>query len=348
MNQIIRGDGSFRFVAFIDHDDLVVEDVVCSWFGGRDDPGDDGETASGVNTRDNPDIRGAALPMDGFHHPATDGSPIPKLPWKTSITVTNRQDRNGTTKSFPLIDLGPSKNAASHAAIDLTPPAFESLGGDLRAGLLRVSFRIVDGAQFVPGSAIPSVSLRSSLTSRIQLAGDLPTLMDDGHGSSNPNPKPPIKRFIQSPNHSSRNGAQIKNIVLHCTESSIAQGAINEFLNPLGRRVSAHYIVDRNGDIYQMVDDADVANHCRGANQNSIGIEHVGLENQAMAGPQRDSSVSLIKFLVNQYRIDAKNIFGHDFTPGYSGGGTSCTDHLFGQGHSQDTVSAWVSANNIR
>jgi hypothetical protein len=71
--------------------------------------------------------------------------------------------------------------------------------------------------------------------------------------------------------------------------------------------VSAHYIVDRNGDIYQMVDDADVANHCRGANQNSIGIEHVGLESQAMTGSQRDSSAALTKFLMNRYGIDAKN-----------------------------------------
>jgi N-acetylmuramoyl-L-alanine amidase len=347
MNQIIRGDGSFGFVAFIDHDDLVVEDVVCSWFGGRHDPGDNGETASGINTRDNPDIRGAALPMDGFHHPATNGSPIPKIPWKTLITVTNRQDRNGATKSFPLIDLGPSKNAASHAAIDLTPPAFESLGGDLQAGLLRVNYRIVNGAQFVPGSAIPSVSLRSSTIPRMQLAESALTWRDDGHGSSNPNPKPPIKQFIESPNHSSRNGVKIKNIVLHCTEGSTAQGAINEFLNPSGRRVSAHYIVDRNGDIYQMVDDADVANHCKGANQNSIGIEHVALESQAMADPQRDSSVALIKFLMNRYSIDTKNIFGHDFTPGYNGGGTSCPDHLFGQAHTQDVVSAWLVANNI-
>jgi len=171
--------------------------------------------------------------------------------------------------------------------------------------------------------------------------------MDGGLGSSNPNPKPPIRQFFQSPNHSSRNGTKIKAIVLHCTEGSTASGAINEFLNPSGRRVSAHYIVDRNGDIYQMVDDAEVANHCKGANQNSIGIEHVGLQHQAMADPQRNSSVALIKFLANRYGIDPKNIFGHDFTPGYVGGGTSCPDFLFGQAHNQDAVSAWLTANGV-
>jgi len=47
MRQILRGDGSFHFVAIIDGDDLVVENVICSWFGGPNDPGDDGHTASG-------------------------------------------------------------------------------------------------------------------------------------------------------------------------------------------------------------------------------------------------------------------------------------------------------------
>jgi hypothetical protein len=36
-----------------------------------------------------------------------------------------------------------------------------------------------------------------------------------GHGSSNPHVKPPIKQFIQSPNHSCRNGARIDKIVVH-------------------------------------------------------------------------------------------------------------------------------------
>jgi hypothetical protein len=42
-----------------------------------------------------------------------------------------------------------------------------------------------------------------------------------GHGSSNPHAKPVIKQFIQSPNHSCRNGARIDKIVLHCTEASL-------------------------------------------------------------------------------------------------------------------------------
>jgi hypothetical protein len=166
-----------------------------------------------------------------------------------------------------------------------------------------------------------------------------------GHGSSNSHPKPAIKEFITSPNHSCRNGARIDKIVLHCTEASLAS-TLEEFQKSEGRQVSAHYVIDRNGDIYQMVSDSDRSNHCMGANQNSIGIEHVASENDPLTAPQAAASAALIRWLVEQYQIPRTNIFGHDFTPGYSRpGGTSCPDKLFGAAHTQNTITAWVNAN---
>src|SRR6267143_2717798 len=50
-------------------------------------------------------------------------------------------------------------------------------------------------------------------------------------------------------------------MVLHCTEGSLA-GALAEFQRTDSRKVSAHYVIDRNGDIYQMLNDTDCANHC--------------------------------------------------------------------------------------
>src|SRR5947207_14836153 len=61
-----------------------------------------------------------------------------------------------------------------------------------------------------------------------------------GHDISNPHLKTLIKQFIQSPNRSSRNGARIDKVVLHCTEASLA-GTIQEFQKSDGRQVSAHY-----------------------------------------------------------------------------------------------------------
>ena len=158
--------------------------------------------------------------------------------------------------------------------------------------------------------------------------------------------KPVIKQFVRSPNCSSRNvGTKIDKIVLHCTEGSLAS-ALAEFQRSDSRKVSAHYVIDRNGDIYQMVNDADCANHCMGANSGSIGIEHVGSETDALAAPQAAASAALIRWLLQEHHIPRTNVFGHDFTPGYSRpGGTSCPDKLFGPVHSQATIAAWVAAN---
>src|SRR6266516_3178501 len=166
-----------------------------------------------------------------------------------------------------------------------------------------------------------------------------------GHGSSNPHTNPAIKQFIKSPNCSCRNGASIDKIVLHCTEGSLAS-AVAEFQKADGRQVSAHYVIDRNGDIYHRVSDSARSNHCMGANQNSIGIEHVGSETDSLAAPQVAASAALIRWLIEQYCIPRTKIFGHDFSPGYcQPGGTSCPDKLFGLVHSQSTIAAWVEAN---
>ncbi|MDB6118512.1 MAG: hypothetical protein JWO08_2293, partial [Verrucomicrobiaceae bacterium] len=163
----------------------------------------------------------------------------------------------------------------------------------------------------------------------------------------NPDTKPDIKQFIQSPNRSSRNGAVITMVVMHCTEASWASTKAT-FLNgsSSGRQVSAHYVIDRNGDIYQMVIDSERANHCKGANSNSIGIEHVASAVQTMTAAQTASSVSLVRWLLQQYDIPSAQVYGHDFAPGYSGGGTSCPDALFGA-HTQQAVQDWVNANVI-
>ncbi|HEY2047196.1 MAG TPA: N-acetylmuramoyl-L-alanine amidase [Candidatus Udaeobacter sp.] len=158
--------------------------------------------------------------------------------------------------------------------------------------------------------------------------------------------KPVIKQFVRSPNCSCRkDGTKIDKIVLHCTEGSLA-GALAEFQKTDSRKVSAHYVIDRNGDIYQMVNDTDCANHCMGANAGSIGIEHVGSETDSLAPPQAAASAALIRWLLQEYQIPRTNIFGHDFTPGYCRpGGTSCPDKLFGPVHSQATIADWVAAN---
>jgi hypothetical protein len=333
---ILRGDGSFDFVARIDGDDLVVENVKCTYFGGADDPMDNGSTASGLSTIENPNILGCALPMDKAGSPKTDGSPIPFLEYrKTQVVVKNLANSKVTT--VPLIDLGPSKFAKSPAAIDLTKAAFTALGADLRVGLIRVDYRVLGAAK-----VIARIEGGSLLTEGQDAGGDGGGEVLDDHGSANVNLKPPVITRFLSPNLSSRNGALIDMIVLHCTEGSL-NSAINTFLDRGVRQVSAHYVIDRDGKIYQMVPDNERAHHCKGANANSIGIEHVAHEAQTLAPQQEAASARLIRWLMAQYNIPVERIFGHDFAPGRQTN-TSCPDYLFGPGHSQDLVMTWVKS----
>lgn len=148
---VLRGTGRYEFTARIEGDDLVVQGVQATWFGGAHDPQDDGQTASGVSTRLHPELLGCALPMDGFH--ATQGSPLPRLPFlSTKVQVTRPSD--GQSVVVTLVDLGPSAPPRAHAAIDLTVAAFRALGGALADGVLHVDYRVLGGALHLPPATL--------------------------------------------------------------------------------------------------------------------------------------------------------------------------------------------------
>lgn len=265
---------------------------------------------SGLGRRLNPDKYYLACRWDY--------SQTPRKFLRDAIAVVTNLE-NGRAANARPVDWGPNQDTGRVA--DLSPGLAGALGLNTN-DVVRV---------VVSASSSPSKKPRA--------------VKRAGHGSSNPHPKPAIKKFIESPNHSSRNGAKIDMVVLHCTEATLAS-TLAEFQKATGRQVSAHYVIDRNGDIYQLVQDSERANHCRGANESSIGIEHVGGENDALAKPQAKSSADLIRWLTEQYDISRSKIYGHDFTPGYNlPGGTSCPDKLFGTPHAQSTIAAWAEAN---
>jgi hypothetical protein len=142
--RVVRGDGTWGWIVEVDGPDLVIRDAVGSWFGGDNDPQDNGETASGVLTKGHPEIVGFALPMDfGPKVPSTQGSPIPRLPWYTPITVSLA----GVSVDGPLIDLGPAKSAKHQ--VDMTQAAFKHFG-HLDDGIVRgLTVRIHNGAKYV-------------------------------------------------------------------------------------------------------------------------------------------------------------------------------------------------------
>jgi len=79
--------------------------------------------------------------------------------------------------------------------------------------------------------------------------------------------------------HSPRLGYKVDTIVLHATGNNSAKGALSHFRNPFSK-VSAHYLIDKDGTIYACVNEARAAWHAGKcflpyANQRSIGIELV-------------------------------------------------------------------------
>jgi N-acetylmuramoyl-L-alanine amidase len=76
----------------------------------------------------------------------------------------------------------------------------------------------------------------------------------------------------------------------------------------------AHFVVDRDGTIYQLVSVKLMCRHTVGLNYTAIGIEHVGDSDQAVLGNRRvlRASLALTTWLRCRYGIAVKNVIGHN------------------------------------
>ena len=110
-------------------------------------------------------------------------------------------------------------------------------------------------------------------------------------------------------------------IVVHWTASGTAKSAWNTFSSATlaGRKdiqkagalnVSAHFLVDRDGTIYQLLDENRVARHCIGLNHISIGIENVGGgKKYPLTVAQLEANEQLIRYLTERHEIT--HVIGH-------------------------------------
>jgi beta-N-acetylhexosaminidase len=75
----------------------------------------------------------------------------------------------------------------------------------------------------------------------------------------------------------------------------------------------AHFIVDRNGTIYQLVRLNVMCRHTVGLNHVAIGIENVGTsDGEILRDPaQLRSSLALAAWLVGRFHIRIRNVIGH-------------------------------------
>ena len=135
--------------------------------------------------------------------------------------------------------------------------------------------------------------------------------------------------FNYSPNYSKnlRLKTEIKFVIIHYTGMQSEIESINRLKNPK-YKVSCHYLINRKGDIFQMVGDRRIAWHAGKSrwkkfvnlNNNSIGIELVnkghqfGYQNFSMK--QIQSLTLLCKNLKKKYSLKEENFLGHsDIAP---------------------------------
>jgi len=107
-------------------------------------------------------------------------------------------------------------------------------------------------------------------------------------------------------------------IIVHDIEGS-AGSAIQVFQTP-GYAASAHYVVDYNGAITQMVLEKDVAWHAGNWDYNTraIGIEHAGFASQNLyTYPEYDNSAMLAASICSRYGVplDRNHVIGHYQVP---------------------------------
>jgi len=108
-------------------------------------------------------------------------------------------------------------------------------------------------------------------------------------------------------------------IVLHFTAGTSFQSAWNTFAAnqpDLGELpgTCAHFIVDTDGTIYQLVPLSLMCRHTVGLNYSAFGIEDVGQSDREVLSnqPQFQATLGLILWLMQRFGIELRNVIGHN------------------------------------
>jgi beta-N-acetylhexosaminidase len=75
----------------------------------------------------------------------------------------------------------------------------------------------------------------------------------------------------------------------------------------------AHFVVDTDGTIYQLVPLTTICRHTVGLNWTAIGIEHVGTSDASILGNARQlrASLRLTLWLMARFHVSLPNVIGH-------------------------------------
>lgn len=127
--------------------------------------------------------------------------------------------------------------------------------------------------------------------------------------------------IVPSPNHNAR---RPNFVILHHTTSGNAMHALKTLTDP-AREVSSHYLIGRDGTLYQLVDEERRAWHAGQSywggntdlNSASIGIELDNTGTEPYPDAQIVALLDLLKGLTERYGIPTNNFLAHgDVAPG--------------------------------
>jgi N-acetylmuramoyl-L-alanine amidase len=110
-------------------------------------------------------------------------------------------------------------------------------------------------------------------------------------------------------------------IVIHYTETPTFQATYNTFAPDVPDTelhelpgTCAHFVIDKNGGIHQLVPLDIMCRHTVGLNWTAIGIEHVGSSDQEVLNDpaQTGASLRLVRWLRCHYHVAVRNVIGHN------------------------------------
>jgi len=130
-----------------------------------------------------------------------------------------------------------------------------------------------------------------------------------------------IINSINNENNPKRNISDIKAIILHHTGSTGTDEANKKYLNK-DDYISAHYLIGKDGKVYQLMDDDVIAYHAGvssytglEAKGNSLNWCTLGIEINSngfdFTDSQRVATKELVQYLMKKYNIPYNMVLGH-------------------------------------
>lgn len=130
-----------------------------------------------------------------------------------------------------------------------------------------------------------------------------------------------INKLLTKANFKKGNNRKIKYIVIHYVGAEGGAEANCKYFERFYRGASAHYFIGHNGEVWQCVEDSNIAWHCGAVkykhkecrNDNSIGIEMCCRKGSNWYFEQATitSTIGLVKELMAKHNIPIENVIRH-------------------------------------